>query len=517
MRRGLLIVILVAAGGTAAADVSTDEQDAYERARPVFEKYCTKCHSPSSPGADSMAIEHLDMGAYPFKGHHAAEAGAEVREALGASGEPATMPDDEPGAVKGAELDVVLAWAAAFDRAHGGGGMDMDMDMHDMDMDHDMAGMHHMSGMSMDMREGSGTAWQPAATPMAMHHEMRGGWMLMLHYSLHAGYDWQATPRGEDRPFALGWFMGMADHALAGGDFGLRVMLSPEAIFLGKRGIPLLLQSGEGLVDHQHAHDLFMEIAARYTRALSDDVSFVVYGAPVGEPAVGPVAFPHRPYALYDMTATLGHHWQDSTHISFGVVSLGVFTKHVKLDASLFNGREPDADRYDFDFGSLDSYAARLTINPSDHWSAEVSYAYLDQPEASEPGVHVRRAVASVTYAGDDLDVTAVLGRNLPTGSAQSSAALIEASGHVCDHVVLFGRAELLEKLGAELQLADADKIFGMGSLGAGAVYEFDLPHHAQLGVGARVTADFVGDLRAAYGTTTPAGAMLYVEAHPKR
>jgi hypothetical protein len=163
-------------------------------------------------------------------------------------------------------------------------------------------------------REASGTAWQPDATPMPMHMTMAGGWMLMLHYTLHGGYDWQGnTPRGDDRAIGLGWVMGMATHALGGGYFTARAMLSPEAFLVGERGYPLLLQSGEevngvALFDRQHPHDLFMETAVMYAHAITRGVAAEIYAAPSGEPALGPVAFPHRPFALYDMAATLGHH-----------------------------------------------------------------------------------------------------------------------------------------------------------------------------------------------------------------
>ena len=158
----------------------------------------------------------------------------------------------------------------------------------------------------------------------------------MLHYALDAGFDAQSGNCGDSKPIGLGWIMGAASRAIGGGIFGVRVMMSPEAFVLGKSGYPLLLQTGEGLIDAQHPHDLFMELAARYQRALGDDVAIDLYAALAGEPALGPVAFAHRPYALYDMTAPIGHHWMDSTHISFGVLTAGVYTRDAKLEASWF-------------------------------------------------------------------------------------------------------------------------------------------------------------------------------------
>jgi hypothetical protein len=542
---GVITLGSLTAARSAAAD--PDEQAAYERARPVFQKYCVGCHTPSDGLADRRGIAHLDMSSYPFGGHHAAMAGAAVREVLGAAGKPATMPKNAPGTVQGDDLRLVLAWADAFDAAHP---MPAGAD-HDDDDDHDMGGMsgmgdmggmsmghdtHSMPGMNMNAplglpmtRDGSGTAWQPDATPMQAHQLMAGGWMLMLHYSLHAGFDEQTGDRGDDKGFLLGWVMGMASHELAGGQATLRAMLSPEPFALGKTGYPLLLQTGEEvggvpLHDRQHPHDLFMELAAAYAHAISDDVAVQLYVAPSGEPALGPVAFPHRPYALYDMAAPLGHHWEDSTHVSFGVVTAAVYTRRWKLEGSWFNGREPDEFRYDIDLRVPDSFSGRLTFNPSASWSAQVSYGYLAAPEAQEPGVRVQRATASVTYAGAIADhaagATVVLGRNMPSAGPDTGAALVEGTVAAGGGITAFGRAELLEKTGADLVLppADADRTFGIGALSIGAVYELPALHGVVVGVGARGTVNVIGsDLEPSYGTRTPLGVLLYAEVHPSR
>jgi hypothetical protein len=527
-----MAVVVVMGAGVARADVAPDEREAYERARPVFEKYCTKCHSAAGAKHDDLAMKHLDMSTYPFGGHHGPEAAQEVREALGLTGEQPTMPDDAPGSVQGDDLALVVAWADAFDRAHGQhGGME---DMHGMDM----GGMHmdenmHDTFNEMPVlpfeqsmaRDASGTAWQPDTTRTAMHMLGRGSWMLMLHYALQAGVSAQAGARGDTRGVALGWVMGQASHWFVGGQLDVRAMLSPEPMALGKRGYPLLLQTGEEvggmpLVDRQHPHDLFMELALRWRRAVASDVAIDLYAALAGEPALGPVAFAHRPYALYDMTAPLGHHWQDSTHVSFGVVTAGVYGRDVKLEASWFNGREPDENRYDFDLRGFDSYSARLSIAPAPEWTAELSYGYLASPEALEPDVSQDRLVASVTYAGPHADVTAVVGRDMPSVGRATTAGLLEASGNATDRIVVFGRAELLQKLGADLALAPAvaGDVFGLGSLTLGAVYELPAKHGVVLGLGAHGTVDLVGREPAVYyGTTTPVGGYFFVEAHPAR
>jgi hypothetical protein len=407
--------------------------------------------------------------------------------------------------------------------------------------DPDMPGMD-MSGMQMTDHsaavapldlpmscEASGTAWQPDATPMAMHMTIASGWTLMLHYVLQGGYDWQGnTPRGHRRAIGLGWVMGMATHELGGGYFTARAMLSPEPFLLGERGYPLLLQSGEEvngvpLFDRQHPHDLFMETAVMYSRAVTADVAAGVYVAPAGEPALGPVAYPHRPFALYDMVAALGHHWEDSTHISFGVVTAVVFGRAWKLDGSWFNGREPDQFRYDFDLRVPDSYSARFTVNPTANWSGEISYGYLASPEQLTPTISQQRLVASITYAGElapqhHLDVTAVLGHINDSDGVATTASLIEANLETTRALTIFGRAEVLEKTGDDLGVAsEPQTIFGMGAITLGAAYELPAWHDMVFGVGAAGTVDLVGNLADVYGTHTPLGGMVYALLHPSR
>src|SRR5690349_23842684 len=206
-----------------------------------------------------------------------------------------------------------------------------------------------------ESRDGSGTSWLPDASPMRMVHYRAASWTLMLHGAAFGLYDDQGGPRGADRVVAVDWGMLAASRNLGEARLELRTMLSTEPWTVGSRGYPLLLQSGESyggtpLHDRQHPHDLFVELAAIYERPLSNDVAFSLYLAPVGEPALGPVAIPHRPSAAADPFAPLGHHWQDATHITYGVVTAGLFTRTVTLEGSWFNGREPDEDRTNFDY-----------------------------------------------------------------------------------------------------------------------------------------------------------------------
>ncbi|HYO57398.1 hypothetical protein [Archangium sp.] len=253
------------------------------------------------------------------------------------------------------------------------------------------------------MRRGSGTSWQPDLIPSSMLHWDVSGWGLMFQGVLFGGYDVQGGPRGERALAGIGWLMLMADRELPSGQLVASVMLSPEPFTAGANGgYPLLLQTGESyrgepLHDRQHPHDLFMELALSYSHYFSDMWGLLLYAAPAGEPALGPVAFPHRVSAWYDPLAALGHHWQDATHISFGVLTAGILTPMAKLEVSWFNGREPDEHRYNLDLRTPDSYSVRLSANPMARVSMQVSYGYLESPEELEPDVSVHRLTARPT------------------------------------------------------------------------------------------------------------------------
>jgi hypothetical protein len=287
----------------------------------------------------------------------------------------------------------------------------------------------------------------------------------------------------------------------------------------------LLLQTGETyqgqpLVDRQHPHDLFMETALMYTRPLGADVAVQVYGGPVGEPALGPVAFPHRQSAAADPLAPLGHHWLDSSHITFGVVTAGIMTRWAKLEGSWFNGREPDEDRYDFDLGSFDSYSGRLTVNPSRRWSLQGSYGYLDSPEEVHPGEAVHRYTTSAVHTarwgdGRSWATTAALGVNQHEGSDFSPAALLESSVDLGRYGTTFGRVEYLRK-GAEEFGLPGEAEFDIGSVVVGHLHAFSNFLDVEPAVGARVSLNLIdAGLESRYGTRIPFGAMAFVRLAP--
>jgi hypothetical protein len=273
-----------------------------------------------------------------------------------------------------------------------------------------------MSGNSMGVRigasesnvihlgqMGSGTSWQPTTSPMYMMDKIMGKWLLMAHFNLVASLNSQGGPRGTMKFESANWFMPIAFRRVGPGTLQLRGMFSLEPFTFALGGSPLLFQTGETykgqrIIDRQHPHDLFMELSAQYTLALGEHGTWFTYFGYPGEPALGPPAFMHRASASENPSAALSHHLQDSTHISFGVFTTGFTYRGFKLEGSVFNGHEPDENRYNFDANRWNSRSARLSYEPNNNWSMQVSYGFLRSPEASEPTTDIRRVTASVQY-----------------------------------------------------------------------------------------------------------------------
>lgn len=249
----------------------------------------------------------------------------------------------------------------------------------------------------------SGTDAEPNSTPIEMLMTMKGPWMLMFHGEAFLSDIQQSGPRGGDKLFSTNWVMPMAQRRVGPGTLTLRTMLSLEPATITGRRYPELFQEGETayglpLVDGQHPHNFFMELAAFYDYKLSERSLLSIYAAPVGDPALGPPAYPHRISAWEDPIAPLGHHLQDSTHISDDVVTVGITFRAVRLEASGFHGREPGEDRWHVDQGKVDSWSTRVTVNPGQNWSFQYSVGQLHAPEALFPGEDVRRMTASLMY-----------------------------------------------------------------------------------------------------------------------
>ena len=396
------------------------------------------------------------------------------------------------------------------------------------------------AGVSME-RMGSGTTWIPDAVTLPNRRRMLSDWMIMAHGFAFLQYDRQSGERGDDQFGSLNWMMLMATHDLAGGRFQARTMLSLDPLTVTGRGYPLLLQSGESfkgepLHDRQHPHDFWMELGALYQRPISRSLAWSVYAAPSGEPALGPVAFMHRPSAMDNPAAPLGHHWQDATHVSFGVLTAGLFTHTWQLEASVFNGREPDDQRWDFDPIRLDSYSGRITINPSSHWSFAGGYGYLKSPEAANPSESIHRITASAQHGralGRDGQVatTLIWGANKSSElPSMSNSFLLESEAILDRRNTLFGRTEIVQKSAEELVVSDpvttrngvllpglpANQRFTVGAAQLGYIREVARTHWATIGLGAAGTLNFVpGPLEPYYGSRTPVGAFVFLRLRP--
>jgi hypothetical protein len=387
-------------------------------------------------------------------------------------------------------------------------------------------------GVSMD-RLGSGTTWIPDAVALPSRTFTTGSWNLMVHGFAFGEYDRQSGPRGASQVGSLNWGMLMATHELAGGRFQARTMLSLDAAGVTSRGYPLLLQSGESfdgspIHDRQHPHDLFMELGAMYDRPITRDVGFSVYAAPSGEPALGPVAFMHRPSAMDLPSAPLGHHWEDATHISFGVVTAGLFTHNVRLEASAFNGREPDQDRWGFDPIRLDSYSGRASYNPSAHWALNAGYGFIASPEATTPNVSMHRVTASAMYgeklgANGQLATTFLWGANKHSDQpGLSHAGLVETEAVVDRKNTILGRVEVVQKSAEDLVLDGArfnavpNQTFNVGAVSLGYIREIVPMRVATLGLGAMGTINAVPQsLQDLYGSRTPVGLFVFLRLRP--
>lgn len=365
---------------------------------------------------------------------------------------------------------------------------------------------------------GSGTARLPGAEG-AMHglHIAAGDWMVMAHGTLNFVYTDQAGPRGDDMAFVQSMAMLSASRAL--GDNArveFRAMTSLEPA-MGQSGYPNLFATGETaygrpLVDRQHPHDLFMELSARAEIDIAPATSLFLYGGPVAEPALGPSAFMHRRSARYLALSPIGHHWFDSTHITYGVVTAGVRTRAFQLEGSVFKGREPDEERWNIDSPKLDSWSVRATFTPSPNWAVQVSHGRLKEPEAGHPGEDERRTTATVHYARGGFSAMAGFTAKDREPGATLTAWVGEANWELWKRHTLFGRIEhvandeLCPNHGDLLH----DRKFRVTRFEGGYAYRIPLSDNTQLALGGSVAAYAKPRaLDAAYGRT-PVSATIF-------
>ena len=347
--------------------------------------------------------------------------------------------------------------------------------------------------------------------------------MVMAHGALFADYNHQGGPRGVGKAESVNWGMLMEQHQLGKGTLLFRQMFSAESLTSPHPGFPELFQTGETyhgspLVDHQHPHNVFAELAALYTLPLSNKVSWEIYGGPSAEPALGPVMFLHRASAAELPLAPLAHHLQDSTHTSFGVVTTGFTIDRLKLEASAFHGREPNEERWSIQLGALDSWSGRAWIAPAKNWAAQYSIGRLEHPEALEPGSQWRQT-ASIEYSRPfstgNWASTLIWGRvhKLETDTNLNSY-LLESTVNFLQRDYAFTRLELVDKdeLFPQALLHPAYRI---GAYTFGGVRDLVQDRTWQLGLGADVTFYSKPDvLNAAYGTN-PVSFQIFIRMRP--
>lgn len=352
--------------------------------------------------------------------------------------------------------------------------------------------------------------------PRTMMEEMPATdrWTGMLHgYAFLTG-NRQGGPSG-DRVFeSQNHLMAMALRSFAGGKLSLLGTFTLEPATIPVEGSPELFQRGETyrgllLVDRQHPHDLFVQLAVAWERALARDLSLRVYLAPLGEPALGPVAFPHRLSASENPTAPLSHHVQDSTHIAADVATLGATWRWLTLEGSLFHGAEPDENRWDVEQGRLDSRSVRLRARPAEGLELQVSTAHLTEPEAVEEGDQTRTtASASYTrpFEGGFLALSAIVGKNR-THDGPEWGKLLEGTFRFAEKNALFARWEQVDRDAEELLRKEQRpeelprRRVAIDAFTLGGVRDFQLAPKLQTGIGADVTFyTFPSFLREAYG-----------------
>ena len=402
-------------------------------------------------------------------------------------------------------------------------------EMHNMESD---LAMSHSFSLSLEMnRNGSGTSWLPDESPMNGYMIHSNNWMIMFHGSIFFRYTsadiTKEGSRGSSKWDAPNWFMGMAQKKLGkNGLVHFSLMMSLDRLTEGGNGYPLLYQSGETwqgepLVDRQHPHDLFAELSAAYTQRLNKDIDITGYFGYPGEPALGTVAFMHRVSASNNPDAPLSHHWQDATHITFGVGTLGFRYKIFKLEGSIFTGREPDENRYNFDKPLFDSYSYRLLVNPTKNFALQFSQGFIKSPEALEPDVDVTRTTASVIHSYNfsgtrNINTTLAWGYNDKGQSHTENSVLLESNLQL-NKLAVYGKYEFVQKDPEELALDgfEHDTKFDINAVTLGANYRLFQFSNTNISLGLQGSIYFTPhELQPIYGKK-PLSAQLYIKINP--
>ncbi len=394
-------------------------------------------------------------------------------------------------------------------------------------------------------REASGTAWLPEATPMYGLHRPWRGWDVRLDGVLFVQFLYEPGDRHRTGGTAnhqfggVNWGMAMMRRPIGSGRFGVRTMLSAEPWTVGDCGSLNYLATGEvceddTIHDRQQPHDAVMELAVDYEHPLRQSWRWQVYAGLAGEPALGPPGYPHRASAMGNPMAPATHHWLDSSHITFGVVTLGIHNQRWKIEASAFNGRDPDEDRAGIDLGALDSYAARVSFLPSERLALQVSAGRLHEARiefleiSPQPAM---RATASVIYhrpLGETgiWATTVAVGLNVAretiigvVAKLRTLAAMAESSVSVASRHTLFGRAELMGMPAHHLHAADlGTEILTVGKLEAGYLWQFRSLKGLVPGIGGTASLSLLPPvLGSRYGGRVAPGLCRFVSLRPAR
>ena len=420
--------------------------------------------------------------------------------------------------------------------------MDMKKKNHQMsnmanDSMHGDSQMHSAFSKNLPMnRNGSGTTWHPDNSPMYMNMWHKKGWMLMLHYGVFLNYSAQnlnnAGKRGDDMFTSSNWVMMMANKSVGkNGLFMFRGMFSADPFTVGGAGYPLLFQTGETwknqpLIDNQHPHDLISELSIGYSQAFSKKVDVYSYFGFPGEPTIGPPAFMHRPSSLNIPVAPICHHWQDATHITFGVATLGVRYKNIKLDGSIFTGREPNENRYNFDRMRFDSYSGRISYNPTKSIALQISYGYLKSPETHAPNENINRLSASILhniYFGEKvLSSSLIWGmnskKNIGETQRENTNSFLYESYLQGMRMNYFTRLEAVQKSNDELVIETNNNFINtIYAINLGASVYVLKSKYVWADVGGLVTVNFMNRELETYYGNSPVSVVAFVRFVPSR
>ncbi len=367
-----------------------------------------------------------------------------------------------------------------------------------------MGGMNQAGGLLMNLA--SGTSMSPESWPMPMLMRNAAGWNVMFMGQAFVVDVQQTGPRGGDKFYSPNWGMFAASHDVGHGSFMFQLMLSLDPATVTDRRYPELFQTGETaygkpLVDAQHPHDFIMGLGIHYAHSLGENTTLQFYFAPVGDPALGPVAFPHRASAAELPQAPLSHHWQDSTHVANEVLTVGIMHKKIRLEASGFYGTEPNENRWNIDYGPMNSWSTRLSVFPTKNWMAQVSVGRIARPERQEPG-DVVRATASLHYTrpmqGASWSTSLIWGRNHKTlDHHDSNSYLLESVLPVRRKNFITGRIELVDKdelFNDEPEVAErlahtVGSSFRIGAYTLGYTRDIGTFHKVETGIGANLTS----------------------------